>query len=98
MTKIYFIRLYLNYRDIKYKQIYNASFHQKLESAQYNSALTIAIAVRGTSKEQLHNKLDLETLKNGKANSVAFLKFFRYQCPNYLFNIIPVSVKHNKYY
>ena len=94
ITKIYFIRLRLNYGDIKYKQIYNASFHQKPESFQYNSALTITIAVRGTSKEQLHNKLGLETLKkeDGIAKCVAFLKIFRYQCPNYLLNIIPISV------
>ena len=36
-----FIRPHLDYVDIIYDQAYTASFHQKIESVQYNSALAI---------------------------------------------------------
>ena len=57
-----FIRSHLDYGDIIYYQAYNASFHQKLDSIQYNAALSISGAITGTSKEKLYNKLGLETL------------------------------------
>ena len=43
-----FRRLYLHYGDIIYDQTYNDSFHQKMESIQYNAALAITDATRGT--------------------------------------------------
>ena len=46
-----FIRPNLDYVDIIYDQAHTASFHQKIESVQYNSALAIAGAIRGTFKE-----------------------------------------------
>ena len=57
--KSFIIRPHLDYGDIMYDQAYNASFHQKLYSIQYNAALTITGAVRGTSKEKLYNELGL---------------------------------------
>ena len=48
-----FIRPNLDCGDIIYHQIYNASFHQKLDSTQYNVVLVITGAIRGTSKEKL---------------------------------------------
>ena len=36
-----FIRPHLDYVEIIYDQAYTASFHQKIESVQYNSALAI---------------------------------------------------------
>ena len=57
-----FIRPHLDYGDIIYDQAYNASFHQKLDSIQYNAALAITGAIRGTSKEKLYDELGLETL------------------------------------
>ena len=44
----FFIRTHLDYGDIIYGQRYNAFFHQRLESLQYNSALAVAGATRGT--------------------------------------------------
>ena len=58
-----FIRPNLDYGDIIYDQAYNALFHQKLESVQYNSALAITGAIRGTSTEKLYNELGLETIE-----------------------------------
>ena len=52
---------------------HNVSFHQKLDSIQYNAALAIMGAIRGTSKEKLYDELGLETL--GKRRCVAFLRF-----------------------
>ena len=46
-----FIRPYLDYGDIIYDQAFNSSFHQKLDSVQYNASLAITGAVRGTCKE-----------------------------------------------
>ena len=44
------IRPHLDYEDIIYDQTYNDSFHQKIESIQYNAALTITSAIRGGSR------------------------------------------------
>ena len=49
-----FIRPHLDYSDIIYDQAYNASFHRKFESIQYNATLAITGAIRGTSKEKLY--------------------------------------------
>ena len=43
-----FIRPHVDYRDVIYNQVYNVSFHQKIESIEYN-ALAITGAIRGTS-------------------------------------------------
>ena len=57
-----FIRLHLDYGDILYDQIFNNSFHQKLASIQYNAALAITGAVRGSSREKLDQELGFESL------------------------------------
>ena len=61
-----FIRPHLDYVDVIYDQAYTASFHQKIESVQYKSALAITGAIRGTSKEKLCHELDLESLEKKK--------------------------------
>ena len=58
-----FIRPHLDYGDILYDQAYNMSFHQKLESIQYNACLAITGAIRGTSKEKLYHKIGSESLQ-----------------------------------
>ena len=58
-----FIRPHLNYEDITYDQTYNESFYQKMESIQYNAALAITSAIRGTSREKLYQELGLESLR-----------------------------------
>ena len=90
-----FIRPHLDYGDVIYDQAYTASFHQKIESVQYNSALAITGAIRGTSKEKLYHELGLETLEKRRwyRKLCCFFKIFRNQSPEYLFNIIPTSVR-----
>ena len=51
-----FIRPHLDYRNIIYDQAYNVSFHQKLESIQYNAALGITGAISGTPREKLYHE------------------------------------------
>ena len=76
-----FIRPPLNYGDIIYDQAYNVSFHQKLDSIQYNAALAITGAIRGSFKEKLYDQLGLETIekKDATGNFVAFLRFSNVQ-------------------
>ena len=72
-----FIRPHLDYGGIIYDQAYTALFHQKIESVQYNSALAITGAIRGTSKEKFYHELGLESLekKDGTVDSAAFIKY-----------------------
>ena len=52
-----FIRPHLHYGYTLYDQGYHMSFHQKLESIQYNACLAITGAIRGTSKEKRYQEL-----------------------------------------
>ena len=58
-----FIRPHLDYGDIIYDRAYNTSFHQNIESIQYNAALAITGAVRGTSREKLYQELGVESFQ-----------------------------------
>ena len=59
-----FIRPHLDYGHILYDQMFNNSFHEKLESIRYNAALAITSAIRGNSGEKLYQELDFESLRN----------------------------------
>ena len=48
-----FIRPLLDYGDIVYDKAFNESFHEKLDSLQYNAALAITGAIKGSSTEKL---------------------------------------------
>ena len=52
-----FARSQLDYGDVLYDQAFNASFHKKLESIQYNACLALTGAIRCTSKERTYQKL-----------------------------------------
>ena len=86
-----FIRPHFEYGDILYDQANNMSFHQKLESIQYNACLTLTGAIRGKSTEKIYLGLGLESLqlprwyrKLGK-----FYKIFKSKCSQYRFKLIP---------
>ena len=78
-----FVRPHMDYGDIIYNQAYNASFHRKLESIQYNAALAITGAIRGTSKEKLYQELGVESLKQRRwyrklgYRKLIFIKYLR---------------------
>ena len=58
-----FITPHLDYEDIIYDQTYNKSFHQKMESIQYDAALAITGAIKDTSREKFYQGLGLESLR-----------------------------------
>ena len=58
-----FLRPSLDYGDIICDQTYNDSFHQKMGSIQYNTALAITGGITGTSREKLYQLLGLESLR-----------------------------------
>ena len=58
-----FVRPHLDYGDITYDQPNNESFNQKIERIQYNAALAITGAIRGTSQKKLYDELGFESLR-----------------------------------
>lgn len=58
-----FIRPQLDYADIIYDNPFNESFNEKIEKIQYNAALVVTGAIKGTSQERLYQKLGLESLR-----------------------------------
>ena len=56
------IRPDLDYGDAIFDQAFNNSFHQRLESIQYNAALVLTGAIRGTSKEKIYQEFGFESL------------------------------------
>ena len=88
-----FVRTHLDYGDIIYDQAFNNSFHQKIESLQYNAALAITGAIRGTSREKIYQELGLESLQQRRwyGKPFLFFKVYKNQCRKYLFDIIPQS-------
>ena len=46
-----FIRSHLDYDDLIYDQTFNMLFQQKMETIQYNAALAITGAIRGSSRK-----------------------------------------------
>ena len=70
-----------------YNQSYDASFHQRLESLQYNALLAITGAICGTLKEKLYKELGLQSLQNRWYRKVSFLnKVIANQSRSYLLN------------
>ena len=90
-----FIRPHLDYGDIIYDRAYNTSFHQNIEPIQYNAALAITGAVRGTSREKLYQELGFESLQQRSwYRKLCFLfKIIKNQSPNYL-SISPLTKQH----
>ena len=58
-----FVRPNLDYGDILFDQALNASFHEKLESIQYNACLALTETIRSISKDKLHQELGLESFQ-----------------------------------
>ena len=90
-----FARPHLDYGDIIYYQTFNESFHQRTESIQYNAAIAITGAIRGTSSEKLYQELGLESLRSRRwlRKLCLFYKIYKNKSPSYLYNLIPDRVK-----
>ena len=88
-----FIRPHLDYGDVIYDQRYNNSFHQELESIQYNAALAITGTIRGSSREKLCQELDLESLRQRRwfRKFCYFFRIIKNESSKYLFDKIPTT-------
>ena len=58
------IRHHLDYGDTVYDQPNNSSLSEKIECLQYNAALAITGAIKGSFKEKLYQELGFESLKD----------------------------------
>ena len=66
-----FVRPHLDYGSIIYDQPNNQSFSNKTEAVQYNAALAISNAIKGTSRTKLYyQELGIESL--------SFRQWFKY--------------------
>ena len=86
-----FIRFHLDYGDVIFNQAFNNSFHQRLESIQYNAPLAITGAIRGTFKEKLYQQLGFESLQSRRQfqKLSLFYKIIKNESPLYLYRLIP---------
>ena len=81
-----FIRPHLDYADIVYNQPNNSS--EKVESLEYNAALAITGAIKGSSKEKLYQELGFESLKDRQwMRKLCYLyKVISSKRPSYLYD------------
>ena len=65
LLRIYksFIRPHLDYGDVIYDQPNNNRLSEKIESIQYNAALAVTGAIKGTSREKLYQELYMSQSK-----------------------------------
>ena len=95
MITITIMRLHLDYGDVIFDHnlmsSYNNFFHQRLEYIQYNAALAITGAIRGTSKEKLYQELGFKSLQFGRFFRKLFLFYniMKNESPSYLYHLIP---------
>ena len=84
-----FIRSHLDYGDIIYDQPNNESFCNLIENVQYNEALAITGAIKGTSQLKIYNELGLESLKFRRWFRRLRVCFKITQILKYLYELIP---------
>ena len=92
-----FMRPHLDYGDVVYDQPSNNAFFNKLETVQYNAALAITGAIKGTSREKLYQELGLEYLQQRRCmrRLCLFSKVVSTKLPAYIYDIIP-SVRQSQ--
>ena len=86
-----FIRPHLDCGDIVYDQPNNSSLSEKIESLQYNAALAMTGAIKGSSKEKLYQELGFESLKDRRwMRKLCYLyKIMSSKKPSYPCDILP---------
>ena len=84
-----FIRPHLDFGNIVYDKAFNESFPKNLTSIQYNPAIAITRAIRGTSSEKHFQNVGLEPLKSRcwLRKLCLFYKIFHKKFPWYLFQL-----------
>ena len=80
-----FVRPNLDYADIIYDKPLNESLKRKIEMVQYNAALIITGAFKGTSRDKIYQELGLESLADRRwtRKLIFFHKILRLR-PSYL--------------
>ena len=86
-----FIRPHLDYGDVIYDQPNISSLANKIKSVQYQVALAIIGAIRGTSQEKLYQALGFESLKDRRRlRRLCYLyKIVNAKQLTYLYDLIP---------
>ena len=89
----------LDYDDGIYDQRNNSSLSDKIESVQYNAALALTGAIRGTSKEKLYQELGLESLRNRRwLKRMSYLyEIISTKSPPYLYELMPPLQRSHRY-
>ena len=84
-----FIRPHLDYGDVIYDQPHNDTFCRMIESVQYNAALAITGAIKGSSRERLYQELGLESLSARRwyRRLVYFFNIISCNSPAYLHSL-----------
>ena len=82
------MRLHIDYGDIIYDQPNNNSFCDMIERVQYNAALAITGAIKGTSHLKLYKEHGFESLK--------FRRSFRRPC--FLYQLQTTQLPKFQYY
>ena len=72
-------------------ETFSITFSNKIESVQYNAALSITGAIRGTSRKKLYQELGLESLRDRRwyRRLVYFFNIVNRNSPAYLNNLLP---------
>ena len=85
-----FFAPYLYQGQILSNKAFIASFHQKIESVQYNACLATTGAVTGSSRDKIYQELGLEPLNHQRwyQKLCYFYKIFNEKSPDYLFQLI----------
>ena len=96
---ISFVGPHLDYGDVIYDQPNNSRLSDKIESVQYNAALAITGAIRGTSKEKLYQELGLESLNDRRwFRRMSYLyKIIFTKLRPYFYELIPPLQRSHRY-
>ena len=81
----------MNYNDAVNDQSLNDAFSNKLETVQYNAALAVTGAIKGTSREKVYQELGLEYLQQirWRRRLCLFYKVVSTKLLAYIYDIIP---------
>ena len=85
-----FISPNLDYADTIYDKQLNESLKKKIESVQYNAALIITGAIKGTCRDKIYQELGLESLADRRRSRkpIFFHKIILALQPSYLQNYL----------
>ena len=85
-----FIRPHLDHADITYDQPSHLNLCNKIETCQYNAALAITGAIRGSSKERQQEEIGFEYLSSRRwlRKVCTFYRIVRNKSPGFLFKYI----------